>query len=44
MLGQENTGNLSPNHIYKTKTTIKTEKLWKYYYERDHAFVNKLQD
>ena len=37
-------GNLIPNHIHHSKTTIKTEKLWKNYYQKKPAFVNQEQD
>lgn len=37
-------GNLTPNHIHHSKTTIKTEKLWKNYYRKQTTFVNQLQD
>ncbi len=37
-------GNLTPNHIHHSKTTIKTEKLWKNYYQKKSTFVNPLQD
>ena len=37
-------GNLTPNHIHHSKTTIKTEKLWKNYYRKQTTFVNPLQD
>ncbi len=33
-------GNLTPNHIHHSKTTIKTEKLWKNYYRKQTTFVN----
>ena len=37
-------GNLTPNQIHHSKTTIKTEKLWKNYYRKQTTFVNQLQD
>ncbi len=37
-------GNLTPNHIHHSKTTIKTEKLWKNYYRKTPTIVNQLQD
>ena len=37
-------GNLTPNHIHHSKSTIKTEKLWKNYYRKQTTFVNQLQD
>jgi len=37
-------GNLTPNHIHHSKTIIKTEKLWKNYYQKKSIFVNQLQD
>jgi putative transposase len=37
-------GNLTPNHIHQSKKTIKTEKLWKNYYQKGPTFVNQLQD
>ena len=37
-------GNLTPNHIHHSKTIIKTEKLWKNYYEKKTTFVNQAQD
>jgi len=37
-------GNLTPNHIHHSKTTIKTEKLWKNYYRKIPTIVNQLQD
>jgi len=36
--------NLTPNHIHHSKTKIKTEKLWKNYYQKQTTFVNPLQD
>ena len=37
-------GNLTPNHIHHSKTKIKTEKLWKNYYQKKPTFVNLEQD
>lgn len=37
-------GNLTPNYIHHSKTTIKTEKLWKNYYRKEPTIVNLLQD
>ena len=37
-------GNLRPNDIHYSKTTIKTERLWKNYYQKISTFVNLLQD
>jgi len=37
-------GNLTPNHIHQSKTKIKTEKLWKNYYQKQPTFANPLQD
>ena len=37
-------GNLRPNDIHYSKTTIKTERLWKNYYQKKSTFVNLLQD
>ena len=37
-------GNLTPAHVYYSKTTIKTERLWKNYYNRSNSFVNEYQD
>ena len=37
-------GNLTPNHIHHSKITIKTEKLWKNYYQKKPTFVNPEQD
>ena len=33
-------GNLKPNQIHHSKTAIKTEKLWKNYYQKKPTFVN----
>ncbi len=37
-------GNLTPNHIHHSKTTIKTKKLWKNYYQKKEIGVNQFQD
>lgn len=37
-------GNLTPNHIHHSKTTINPEKLWKNYYKKQHTIVNSVQD
>lgn len=34
-------GNLTPAHVYYSKTTIKTERLWKNYYNKSNSFVNE---
>lgn len=36
--------NLTPNHIHYSKTQIKTEKLWKNYYQKKSTIVNPIQD
>lgn len=37
-------GNLTPAHVYYSKTTLKTERLWKNYYNKSNNFVNEYQD
>ena len=37
-------GNLTPAHVYYSKTTLKTERLWKNYYNKSNSFVNEYQD
>ena len=37
-------GNLTPAHVYYSKTTLKTERLWKNYYNKRNNFVNEYQD
>lgn len=37
-------GNLTPAHVYYSKTTLKTERLWKNYYIKSNSFVNEYQD
>lgn len=37
-------GNLTPNQIHQSLKPIKTEKLWKNYYQKKSIFVNQLQD
>lgn len=37
-------GNLTPNQIHHSSNPIKTEKLWKNYYQKKQAPVNLLQD
>ena len=37
-------GNLTPNTIHYSKTSIETKKLWKNYYRKRNTFVNQLQD
>jgi transposase InsO family protein len=37
-------GNLTPNQIHQSLKPIKTEKLWKNYYQKKFIFVNQLQD
>ena len=37
-------GNLTPNHIHRSKTKIKTEKLWKNYYRKKEICVKQFQD
>lgn len=37
-------GNLTPNYIHDSKTTVKTEKLWKNYYKKNPIIVNQFQD
>ncbi|HEY8659989.1 MAG TPA: IS3 family transposase [Hanamia sp.] len=37
-------GNFTPNHIHQSTTKIKTEKLWKNYYQKQTTFVNLSQD
>lgn len=37
-------GNLRPNDIHYSKTTIKTERLWKNYYRKIPTIVNPIQD
>lgn len=37
-------GNLTPNFIHNSKIKIKTEKLWKNYYQKKNTFVNPIQD
>jgi putative transposase len=37
-------GNLTPNHIHLSTSKLKTEKLWKNYYQKQTTFVNPLQD
>lgn len=37
-------GNLRPNDIHYSKTTIKTERLWKNYYNKKTIIVNPIQD
>lgn len=37
-------GNLTPNQVYHSQKTIKTEKLWKNYYQKKTTFVNQEQD
>jgi transposase InsO family protein len=36
--------NLTPNQVHRASTTIKTDKLWKNYYQKNLALVNSLQD
>ena len=36
--------NFTPNHIHQSKTTIKTERLWKNYYRKRTTIVNSEQD
>ena len=37
-------GNLTPTQVHHSTNTIKTEKLWKNYYQRKSTFVNLSQD
>lgn len=37
-------GNCTPNEIHQSKSTIKTEKLWKNYWTKNTSIVNELQD
>jgi transposase InsO family protein len=37
-------GNLTPNQVHHSTKTIKTEKLWKNYYQKKTTFVNQEQD
>ena len=37
-------GNLTPNQIHHSDSSIKTEKLWKNYYRKETTFVNQFQD
>lgn len=37
-------GNLTPNYIHQSKSTIKTNKLWKNYYQKNPLIVNQFQD
>jgi transposase InsO family protein len=36
--------NLTPNQVHFSEKTIKTEKLWKNYYQKNTTFVNQCQD
>lgn len=36
--------NLTPNEVHYSKTSLKTEKLWKNYYQKNPTFVNQSQD
>jgi len=37
-------GNLTPANVHYSRTTIKTERLWKNYYRKNNSFVNEYQD
>lgn len=36
--------NFTPNYIHQSKNNIKTERLWKNYYRKQHTIVNQQQD
>ena len=36
--------NLTPNQIHYSSNPIKTEKLWKNYYQKSLTIVNPIQD